>query len=209
LLETLPTATGPPTNSDTDAACSDETIGFRREAQPSHRVLSPIQLTPIAAMGEKQKRQAFARAVRLHMQPPGGRSLQSRAERAMRPSCNAPPSRDATAPFNEHAELSSAPNRAEQSSPCGAKQSCRRPGPNRRDAATRSALTTSLLLVQTSSRRPAARPALGGFPSAWVTSHARDTRRRRWSGTFSTVMSSDATRRPPSRRSRSTDLAGA
>jgi hypothetical protein len=110
LLETWPTATGPPTNSDTDAACSDETIGFRREAQPSHRVLSPIQLTPIAAMDEKQKRQAFARAVRLHMQPPGGRSLQSRAERAMRPSCNAPPSRDATAPFTNQGHVVGVPD---------------------------------------------------------------------------------------------------
>ena len=52
----------------------------------------------------------------------------------------------------------------------------------RRDAATRSALPTSLLAVQTSSRRPAARMALGGFRSAWVTSHAGDTRRRCWSG---------------------------
>ena len=52
----------------------------------------------------------------------------------------------------------------------------------RRDAATRSALPTSLLPVQSSSRRPAARPALGGFRSACVTSHAGDTRRRCCSG---------------------------
>jgi hypothetical protein len=37
--------------------------------------------------------------------------------------------------IHEHAELSSAPNRAEQSSPFGAKQSCCRRGPNRRQAA--------------------------------------------------------------------------
>ena len=53
---------------------------------------------------------------------------------------------------------------------------------NRRDAATRSALPTSLLVVQTSSRRLAAWPALGGFRSACVTSQAGDTRRRCWSG---------------------------
>ena len=34
----------------------------------------------------------------------------------------------------------------------------------------------------TSSRRPTARPALGGFRSACVTTHAGDTRRRCWSG---------------------------
>ena len=52
----------------------------------------------------------------------------------------------------------------------------------RRDASTRPTTARSLLLVQTSSRRPAARPALGGFRSACVSSHAGDTRRRCWSG---------------------------
>ena len=48
----------------------------------------------------------------------------------------------------------------------------------RTQAATGSAAKTWPEFVETSSRRPAARPALGGFPSAWVTSHAGDTRRR-------------------------------
>ena len=39
----------------------------------------------------------------------------------------------------------------------------------------------SLLLVQSSSRRSAARSALGGFRSPWVSSHTGDTRRRCWS----------------------------
>jgi hypothetical protein len=50
-----------------------------------------------------------------------------------------------------------------------------------RNASTRPT-TVEVLLVQTSSRRPAARTALGAFRSACVTSHACDTRRRRWSG---------------------------
>jgi hypothetical protein len=87
---------------------------------------------------------------------------------------------------------------------CPPKQRLRLHGRCRRDAATRSALPTSLLLVQTSSRRPAARPALGGFRSACVSSHAGDTGRRCWSGRSSTATSTDVTRRPPSRRSRST-----
>jgi hypothetical protein len=49
-------------------------------------------------------------------------------------------------------------------------------------AATGSATKTWPELVETSSRRAAARPALGGFRSACVTSHAGDTRRRCWSG---------------------------
>jgi hypothetical protein len=61
------------------------------------------------------------------------------------------------------------------------KQQPRRHGRCRRDAATRSALPTSLLLVQTSSREPAARRALGGFRSACVSSHAGDAGRRCWS----------------------------
>ena len=57
----------------------------------------------------------------------------------------------------------------------------------RRDAATRSEVPTSLLLVQSSNRRPIARPAVGGFRSACVSSHATDTRRRCWSGRVATV----------------------
>ena len=49
-------------------------------------------------------------------------------------------------------------------------------------AATGSATKTWPELVETSSRRPTARPALGGFRSAWVTRHAGDTRLRCWSG---------------------------
>ena len=64
----------------------------------------------------------------------------------------------------------------------GAERSRLRHGCLRRDAATRSALPTSLLLVQTSSRRPAARSAFGGFRSACVSSHAGDAGRRCWSG---------------------------
>jgi hypothetical protein len=69
----------------------------------------------------------------------------------------------------------------------GAKRPRRRCDPLRRDGATRSALPTSLLVVQTSSRRPAARPALGGFRSACVSSHAGDAGRGCWSGRFRAV----------------------
>ena len=74
----------------------------------------------------------------------------------------------------------------------------------RTKAATGSATKTWPESVETSSRRPAAWPALGGFRSACVTSHAGDTRRRCWSGRSSTATSSDVTRRPPSWASRST-----
>ena len=74
----------------------------------------------------------------------------------------------------------------------------------RTKAATGSATKTWPELVETSGRRPAAWPALGGFRSACVTSHAGDTRRRCWSGRSSTATSSDVTRRPPSWASRST-----
>ena len=63
-----------------------------------------------------------------------------------------------------------APFRATSASPTGTK------------AATGSATKTWPELVETSSRRPTARPALGGFRSACVTSHAGDTRRRCWFG---------------------------
>jgi hypothetical protein len=76
--------------------------------------------------------------------------------------------------------------------------------PFRTKAATGSATKTWPESVKTSSRRPAAWPALGAFRSACVTSHAGDTRRRCWSGRSSTATSSDATRRPPSWASRST-----
>jgi hypothetical protein len=42
--------------------------------------------------------------------------------------------------------------------------------------------STCSLLVQSSSRRQMACSALGGFRSAWVSSHAGDARRRCWSG---------------------------
>ena len=76
----------------------------------------------------------------------------------------------------------------------------RRPDPRRR---------TSLELVETSSRWPAARPALGGFRSACVTSHAGDTRRRCWSGRPN--LSSELKLRgetPPSPNERQRDVGG-
>jgi hypothetical protein len=42
--------------------------------------------------------------------------------------------------------------------------------------------STWSLFVQSSSRRPMVCSALGGFRSAWVSSHAGDARRRCWSG---------------------------
>ena len=53
---------------------------------------------------------------------------------------------------------------------------------SRTKAATRSSSKTWPELVQSSSRRPTARPALGDFRSACVSSHAGDGRRRCWSG---------------------------
>ena len=108
-----------------------------------HRALGPLPGWTTLSSAE---RLAIARPVPSRQ---GCVQRRPRRPRIRRPLCRDPGAQATAATltahsrFHERAELSSAPNRAEQSSPFGAKQSCRRRGPNRREGPSRLPASTT------------------------------------------------------------------